>query len=154
VLWHRHQGSRHRVVTVPERGPVLQVDHDGQERWPGAATRKLPWDWRGYSELHVDCRLVAPSPDSLRVSINLEDRAGPRDIAHAWKTFTVGHGWQTLVVPLAELTTGESGRPLVGREVMAISVLVHRTAPGPLSFQIDNLRLIDGGLIDGRSDRR
>jgi VanZ family protein len=148
VLWHRHQDSRHRLTADPERGPVLQVDHDGPERWPGASSRKLPWDWRGFAELRVDCRLVAPSPDSLRIVVYLEDRAGPKDIDHAWRTFSVGHGWQTLVVPLAELRTESAGRPLSRQEVPAVSIFAERTAAGPLSFRIDALRLVAGAAGD------
>ncbi len=141
ALWHRHQGGELRLVAEPGRGHVLEVISDGQERWPGAASRKLPWNWTGRRELVVDCRLVEPSPDSLRVSVWVEDRARPGDVDYALMTFTVDHAWRTLVVPLEALTTRRRGRPISGREILGVAVFASRREPGPIALQIDDLRL-------------
>ncbi len=141
ALWSRHGNIPRSRVPVPGRGHVLQVDNDDEERWPGVSSRRMPFDWSGYAELRVDCRLVPPSPDSLRVTVWVEDRAGRRDVDFAKMTFTVGHRWQTLVVPLADLETDRRGRAVSGAEIQAVSVFVSRRDPGPLSFQIDDLRL-------------
>ena len=141
ALWHSHQGGELRLAAEPGRGHVLQVDSAGDERWPGAASRKLPWDWTGRTELVVDCRLVAPSPDSLRISVWVEDRARPGDVDDALMTFTVDHAWQTLVVPLDALSTRRRGRPVSGREILGVAIFASRREPGPLALQIDDLRL-------------
>lgn len=148
IHWSRRKNISRALVAVEERGRVLQIANHDQERWPGITTRRLPWDWSGYDELHVDCRLVAPSPDSLRVTIWLEDRAGRRDVDYATKSFMVGHNWRTLVVPLDELVTENRQRRVARREITAISILVTRRQPGPIRLQIDELRLID---TSGRS---
>ena len=157
VLWSRPSDIDRTLVHVPGRGQVLQIDSRGDERWPGVSSRQLPYDWSRYTELRVDCRLVDPSPDSLLVTIQLEDRAAPGDVDIAMMSFRVGHQWQTLAVPLADLVSHNRRRAVPGREILAVAILATRSRPGPISLQIDNLRLAGdhgGGspepMIDGR----
>jgi hypothetical protein len=142
ALWSRQSNIARSLVDVPGRGKVLQIDNDGAERWPGATSRRMPWDWSGYAELHVDCRLVEPSPDSMLVKIQLEDRASRGDVDIAMMSFTIRHQWQTLMIPLKDLVTHNKGRPLSGQEILAVSVLAIRRQPGPISLQVDRLRLV------------
>lgn len=140
-IWRKQSNITHSLVEIPGQGQVLQIDSVGKERWPGASTRALPWDWTGYAQLRVDCRLVDPSPDSLQVTIQLEDRAARDDVDIAMMSFQVGHQWQTLVVPLADLVSHNRRRPVAGHEILAVAVFATRPRPGPISMQIDNLRL-------------
>jgi hypothetical protein len=142
VLWDRDPGVERSLVAVPGRGHVLQFDNDDDRRWPGVSVLRLPWNWSGYEELHVDCRVVTAPTDSLRVTVWLEDRAGRRDIDHAVKTFLVGRSWRTLVVPLDSLVTRNRRRPLCLDEVHTVAILATRTRPGAICVQIDSLRLV------------
>jgi len=144
ILWKGHDGAALSRVAVPGRGHVLQLSSDGDERWPGAASARLPWDWRGQTILRLDCRLVDAPTDSLRVSVWLDDRATGHDRDHAVRSFTVGPGWQTLAIPLADLATRTRQRPLALREVVAVAVYASRRVPGSIVMQIDDLRLGGG----------
>jgi hypothetical protein len=144
ALWAKRRKHGLTREPVEGRGHVLQIYNDGTDRWPGATTGRLPWDWSDYAELHVDCRLIAPSPDSLRVSVRIDDRAGPDDADWAFEGFTVGHEWRTLVVRLDELVTRNRGRPVAGSEVFSITIYAVRNEPGTIAFQIDDLRLVPG----------
>jgi hypothetical protein len=148
ALWLSHQHAELSLVPVADRGRVLQISHDGRDRWPGAKSRKLPWDWTGHSALRLDCRVLAPSPDSLRVTVYVEDRAARRDTDFAMQSFTVGRQWQTLTVRLADLVTWDRQRAVTGREIIALSVFASRRGPGPLVWQIDNLRLLADDEVD------
>jgi hypothetical protein len=142
VLWDEHLGSRLTRVAVGPDDHALEVRHDGDERWPGTSSSHLAWNWTGQDTLLIDARLVAPAPDSLGASIWILDRAGARDVDDARRAFTLDHRWRTLRVPLADLRTLERGRPLVLRNVVSLSVYLHRRAAGPLAVQIDDVRLV------------
>ena len=141
VLWQRQPNVERTLVEVPGRGQVLQIDNEGQERWPGVTTRSLPWDWSEQTHLVVDCRLIEPSPEDLRLTLWIEDRASPQDIDFAMMSFTIGHQWQTVAAPLEGWLTHNRRRPVDGSVVTCVSVFVSRRTPGPVAFQIDNLRL-------------
>jgi hypothetical protein len=142
VLWSEHMGSRLARVAVGPDDHALEVRHDGDERWPGTSSSHLAWNWTDRDTLLIDARLVAPSPDSLRASVWILDRAGPRDVDDARRAFVLDHRWRTLRIPLADLRTLERGRPLALRSVVAMSVYLHRRADGPLAVQIDDVRLV------------
>lgn len=144
ALWSKRRQQGLTREPVAGRGHVLQVYNDGNDRWPGATTGRLPWNWSDHAELHVDCRLIEPSPDSLRVSVRIDDRAGPDDADWAFKGFTVGHEWRTLVVRLDELTTRNRQRPIARDEVFSITIYAVRNEPGTIAYQIDDLRLVPG----------
>jgi VanZ family protein len=150
VLWNEHLGGQPRRVARDDAGHALEITHTGEDRWPGASSRRLAWNWTGQDTLLVDARLVAPSPDSLRVTVWLEDRVSGHDVDDAHGTFTVGHGWTTLRLPLHELRTQHRGRELSLRTVSSVAVFMHRGKhDGRLALQIDDLRLRDGSLRNG-----
>jgi hypothetical protein len=141
ALWGSHQNSELRRVALADGDHVLEVTHDGDDRWPGAASRHLAWNWTGHDSLLVDVRLVAPSPDSLRISLWMEDVVSARDVDDARVSTMVGHQWTTLAMPLQQIRTLKRERRLRLRNVVAVSVFTSRRQPGPLAFQIDDIRL-------------
>ena len=141
ALWSGHQGEDITLVPVAGRGMVLQMSSHGDERWPGVSSRRLPYDWSEYTTLTVTCRLVAPSPDSLRVSIWCEDRADRYDSDYAFKSFVIGHQWRTVTVSLTDLITDRRGRALSLGEIQGFAVYASRRRPGPVVLQVDDLRL-------------
>lgn len=151
VLWDDHLGGQPRRVARDDAGHALEITHRGEERWPGASSRRLAWNWTGQDTLLVEARLVPPSPDSLRVTVWLEDRVSGHDIDDARRTFTIGHDWTTLRLPLHDLRTQQRGRELSLRTVNSVAVFMHRGKhDGRLALQIDGLRLRTGRHGDGR----
>lgn len=147
-LWSPHLVGEYGRVELPDGGHVLEIRHSGDDRWPGAASPHLAWNWTGWDTLLVDARLVEPSPDSLRVSLWVNDRANARDVDAALSTHTVGHRWQTLSMPLHEVRTLNDERPLTLRVVVSVAVFMHRPVAGgadELALQIDNVRLTRRG---------
>ena len=145
LLWNDHLGSTVQRVPRADGGHALRIDHHGPERWPGTASRRLAWNWTGHDTLLVDVRLVEPAPDSLRVTVWLEDKRSGHDIDYAMRGFHIGHGWTTLRVPLNDLRTDRRERPLALRTVQAVSLFLIRREEGPMSLLVDNLRLVPRG---------
>ncbi|MEZ4386104.1 MAG: hypothetical protein R3D98_00720 [Candidatus Krumholzibacteriia bacterium] len=145
VLWSGYEGGEAQVVPREDGGHALRLATVGRERWPGAVSRRLAWHWTGQDTLLVDARLVAPSPDTVQVSVWLEDRRTGRDKDYAIQTSPLSHRWTTLRVPLHDLRTRRRGRPLALQTIQAIAVFMHRRDDEPLSMEIDNVRLKAGG---------
>lgn len=141
LLWNEHLNSQIARVPRHDGGHALRIIHDGDDRWPGAASRKLAWNWTGQDTLLVDVRLIAPTPESLRVVVWMEDRRTARDSDYASLGFDVGHEWTTLRVPLADLRTRTRGRPLALQTIQAVSVFMIRRDTGQLAMLVDNVRL-------------
>jgi VanZ family protein len=144
-LWDDHQGSELARVPVAGRGHVLEIRTDGGSRWPGAASSQLPWNWTDADTLRFACRLVAPSPDTLRASFYLLDRAGVHDSEQYRHAFTVGHRWREVVVPVATLGDRAAVRPPALVEVLTVAIYLHCREPRPAILQIDDLRLQPAG---------
>ncbi len=141
ALWReRSDGGRSLVDVGPTHGNVLRVSTSGGEHWPGVSGGRLPADWTGYGELVLEARLQAPSPDSLRLGIRLDDFASREDKQWASLGYVVTHQWRTLRFPLTGLTTEQGDRPMDLEDVYSLLVFLVRP-PGPATFEIDNVRL-------------
>ena len=143
ALWSGHMGGEPTWVAAPGHGHVLQMDRKGDSPWPGVVSRKFPYDWRGYAVLRIDCRLQAPSPDSLRVAAWIADRRSAHESDFATRGMVVGHTWRTLTVPLADLVTHHDARPLDLAEITTVSIFCVAGDRRDVTLQIDNLRLTD-----------
>jgi hypothetical protein len=141
VLWSGYRGGEAERVSREDGGHALRLTSDGDDRWPGAVSRQLPWSWTGHDTLLVDVRLVAPAPDTVRVSVWLEDRRTGHDRDYALRTWPVGHQWTTLRMPLDDLQTRRRGRPLALHTIAGVAVFMHRRGQEPLAMEIDDVRL-------------
>jgi VanZ family protein len=144
-LWDGHRGGELARVPVAGRGHVLEIRSGGGHRWPGAASSQLPWNWAGHDTLRLACRLVAPSPDSLRASFSLLDRAGVHDTERYRHAFTVTRRWREVAVPVATLGDRAEVRPPALGVVLLVSISLHAPARAPAVLQIDDLRLQPAG---------
>ena len=144
ALWGGLNGGEIALATAAGHGQVIEMTSDDDHRWPGVESLKLPWNWTGQDTLRVDCRLRDPSPQTLWFSVWIEDRAGAHDSDYALVGCEVGHQWRTVTVPLATVRTRRQDRNLALREIRAVAFFVSRGEAGPVSFQLDNLRLGGG----------
>ncbi len=144
VLWGGHEGGVTALAGADGRGQVLEMTSDGDTRWPGVASRALPWNWTGQETLRVDGRLRDPSPAAMKLYIWIEDRAGRFDSDYILVGFDVDHRWQTFEVPLTTTPTRRSGRNLAVGEIRALAIFLVRGDAGEVSLQLDDLRLVGG----------
>lgn len=144
ALWGGHEGGSIELATAGDRGQVLLMTSDGDTRWPGVASRALPWNWSGQETLLVDCRLREPSPRAMKLYVWVEDRGGRFDSDYILVGFDVDHQWQTLEVPLDTTPTRRAGRRLALGEIQALAVFLVRGDAGPVALQLDDLRLVGG----------
>lgn len=141
LLWSGYEGGVvHRAVR-DDGGHALRLTCKGEQRWPGGISRKLAWNWTGQDTLLVDARLVAPAPDTVRVSIWIEDRRTGHDRDYTLLNWPLTHRWTTLRVPLHDLRTRRRERPLALQTVLGLAVFMHRRDGEDLAMEIDDIRL-------------
>jgi CheY-like chemotaxis protein len=145
LLWRGLGGGEIARVEAGPGDHVLQIVNAGDERWPGASTRRLPWDWSGHHTLRLRCRLVDAPAESIGASVYLEDRAGRYDTGQFRQRFTVTRQWREVALPLAQMRSRDVDRPLALQEIPDLAVYVHRRQPGRIVLQVDDLRLEPGG---------
>ena len=141
ALWReRSDGGSALIAVGPPHGTVLRVVTSGRELWPGANAGRFPADWSGYRELVFEARLQAPSPESLRLGIRLDDFLGREDKQWSSRSYQATHEWQTFHFSLDGLMTDQKLRYFDLTDVFSMTVFLGR--PGvPAAFEIDNLRL-------------
>jgi len=149
VLWTGYGGGAVHRVARDDGGHALLLTSEGNQRWPGGISRQLAWRWTGQDTLLVDARLVAPAPDTVRVSVWIEDRRTGHDRDYALRSWSLTHRWTTLRVPLHDLRTRRRDRPLALENIMALAVFMSRRDDEPLALEIDNLRLTTTQADDG-----
>lgn len=148
MLWTGYEGGSVQRVVRDAGGHALRLTCEGDQRWPGGISRKLAWRWTGQDSLLIDARLVAPAPDTVRVSIFIEDRRTGHDRDYTVRTWPLTHRWTTLRVPLHDLRTRRRDRPLALQNILGLAVFMHRRGGESLAMEIDDLRLTtadDGG---------
>lgn len=148
VLWRARDNCTRGLIDVgAPHGQVLRVTTVASDPWPGVTAGRLPADWTGYQELVLDARLQAPSPDSLRFALRLDDFAGRDDHQWASLSYTITHQWRTLRFPLRDLATDQGDRKLERDDIFSLTAFLVRPQV-PAVFEIDNVRLVSPAPID------
>lgn len=148
VLWRDRGDGGCRLVDVGEpHGQVLQVTTSGAEPWPGVNAGRMPADWTGYDALVLEARLRAPSPDSLRFALRLDDFAGRDDKEWSSRGYMITHQWRTIRFPLRDLVTDKSHRPLELDDIFGLTAFLARPQAAAV-FEIDDVRLEKSPSID------
>ncbi len=127
-------------------GGVLRVSTPATSNWSGAMITRMPADWSHYTAMALDVRLVGDTPDSLRMSLRLDDHETRRDKDWALRTVVATHDWRTVTLPLSGLATYRDGRAVLTRDVFALGIIRGVPRVGA-TYEVDNLRLLGDAAV-------
>ncbi|MEN8007871.1 MAG: hypothetical protein ABFS42_12700 [Candidatus Krumholzibacteriota bacterium] len=121
-------------------GTVLRLYGDTESHWPGAAMRRFPEDWSGYTQLKADVRLVEGPADTARFGLRLDDYEGIKEMIWTSQSFTATGSWRTISMPITGRQLWNSDRNLNLLEMDRL-IFYFAKPKEPVAIEIDNIRL-------------
>jgi hypothetical protein len=108
--------------------------------YPGVSFKLLTGDWSSYDSLGFD--LFNPQPTALPLTIRIDDRLDYPDYPDRYNaSFSFTPGMNHFVLPLKDLVTAGSRKPLNLRQIHRFLIYMVNPAEGA-TFYLDYVRLI------------